>query len=98
MDAKRIKKLRAIISQLRGSDVRPDKLISLAKAIGRIQSNRGKHPTYVGGPPGTMPISIPHHATVKRFTAGSILDQLEQDLDLLEESDASKQKGREKKP
>lgn len=82
---KHIVKLRARVASLRGSDVKPSELISLVEAMGRTKAKRGKHPTYIGGPPGAMPISIPNHSKVKRFTAGSILDQIEQDLDTYEE-------------
>ncbi len=85
MDQKRIDKLRARVAELRGSDVPSDKLIGLVEAIGLEKKNRGKHPTYGGGPPGTTPISIPCHGKpVKRYTAGGILDQIEQHLDYYE--------------
>jgi hypothetical protein len=61
--------------------------VSLARALGRELSNRGKEPTYVSLVlSSTRPISIPNHSGVLKVgTANNILDQLEQDIFALEE-------------
>jgi hypothetical protein len=83
MTLKKLRKLLKRIAQLRGSSVKPRKLESLAKALGRTRAKRGSEPTWVSTPfPDLRPLSIPHHSKeVNRFTAESILDQLEGDAD-----------------
>lgn len=56
-------------------------------ALGRRLHPRGKEPTWVNYEfPDLRPVSIPHHSKpIYKWTAGSILDQLEQDLERLEE-------------
>lgn len=90
MDQRRIRKLRGEIAALRdrGNSIRAAELKKLAEAIGRKANKRGKHLTFIGGPAGTFPISIPDHpGAMKRFTAGNILDQLEADLDAMKKED-----------
>ena len=62
--------------------MKPGRLESLAKALGRTRAKRGSEPTWVSVVfPALRPLSIPHHSKeVKRFTAESILDQLEVDV------------------
>lgn len=64
---------------------------AIARSLGRKQHDRGKEPTWINEVfPDLRPVSIPHHASdLNRFTAQSILDQLEQDLKRLEESASS---------
>ena len=84
---KNIRRLRARIEALRRvGGVRPVELERLAKSLGRTTEKRGKHPTWVSRfLPSAPPVSIPSHpGSLNRFTAKTILDQLEADLDLLE--------------
>jgi len=66
--------------------VRPAELESLAESLGRTRLKRGKHPTWVNRLlPTARPVSIPSHTgDLNRFTARTILDQLEEDLEMLE--------------
>ena len=57
--------------------------MSLAQSIGRRPDKRGKEPTFVMKP--RPPLTIPHHTKMSKYTVESILDQLEEDLDYLEE-------------
>jgi hypothetical protein len=79
MTPAKLRKLQSRLSQLRGSSVKPRKLEGLAKTLGRKRVKRGSEPTWVNETfPALRPLSIPHHSRdVKRFTAESILDQLE---------------------
>jgi hypothetical protein len=63
-------------------------LESLAQDLGRVKSKRGKEPTWINERfPELRPVSIPHHGSrdLNRFTAGSIIDQLELDLERWEQ-------------
>lgn len=79
---KKLEKLRT-----RPANIKPEELINLAEALGRERSNRGKEPTYISALlPYRTPLSIPNHpGSLNKFTAGSILDTLEQDIFDLEE-------------
>jgi len=69
-------------------------LESLAQELGRVRSKRGKEPTWISERfPDLRPLSIPHHGSrdLNRFTAGSIIDQLELDLERWEEVMASEE-------
>lgn len=89
VDLRKLKKLRGKIAKLRGkpNNVLSRELESIAASLGREKADRGKEPTWVSRlMPGRNPVSIPNHpGALKRFTAGNILDQLEEDIDLLEE-------------
>jgi hypothetical protein len=54
----------------------------LAEALGRRRADRGSEPTFVSDAfPGLRPLTIPSHSKpLKRFTALSVLDQLEEDI------------------
>jgi hypothetical protein len=82
INKQKLEKLQDQIDALRSSihNVKPDDLISLARALGRKPQNRGKHPTYVSELLRSNPISIPRHPKIKPRTAGNILDQLEADI------------------
>lgn len=83
-----VRKLRSKITALRGKGgVKTSELEALARSLGRKRANRGKEPTWINEElPERRPLSIPNHSTdVNRFTAKSILDQLEADLDRYEE-------------
>jgi len=80
---KKLQKLR-----LRPNNIRSVELASLAKSLKRRLFDRGKEPTYVSDLlPRSRPISIPNHpGTMAKGTALNILDQLEQDIFEIEES------------
>ncbi len=82
MTSTKLRNLAQRIAKLRGSSVKPRKLESLAKSLGRQRAKRGSEPTWISGVFSDLrPLSIPHHSKeVKRFTAESILDQLEVDV------------------
>jgi hypothetical protein len=87
-----LKKLRKLKSQLealrsRSANIRDRELVSIAKSLGRRRSSRGKEPTYVNEIfKDLRPLSIPSHpGALNRFTAGSIIDQLELDIIAWEE-------------
>jgi hypothetical protein len=72
----------------RPANIRSLELQSLARALGRVRdTSRGKEPTFVSLLlPASRPLSIPDHpGSLKRFTAGNILDVLEQDIFALED-------------
>ena len=86
--ASKIRKLRSEIEALRGRrGIKSAELESLARRLGRRRAKRGKEPAWVSEKfPSSSPVSIPNHpGDLNRFTAGSILDQLEADLDRYEE-------------
>ena len=89
MNRKKLKKIRNRLDKLRQkvSNIRPRELISLAGCLGRKPFPRGKEPTYVSEMLNDKnPISIPNHpGALSKYTAGNILDQLEEDLERLEE-------------
>ena len=89
MDRAKLKRLRRKIDEMRqrSSNIRTSELVSLAEALGRVASKRGKEPTYISVLlTNSKPISIPNHpGSLWRYTAENILDALEQDLFNLEE-------------
>ncbi len=89
MESKKLAKLRRQLDSLRQrGGIKSRELESLTKAMGRRRHpKRGKEPTWVSDTvPNSRPLSIPNHpGDLNRFVAGSILDQLEEDLDRLEE-------------
>jgi len=97
MNPKKIAALRGQLNQLRRQGgIKGRELEGFAKALGRERHKRGSEPTWVS----TLfkdirPVSIPSHAgrDLNRNTAGSILNQLEEDLERLEEIYCSQRKG-----
>ena len=87
MDKKKIARLRKRLEKLRGvGGVRSSELVRLAAQVGRSQHPRGKEPTWVSDMlPDARPLSIPGHRKLNRITARSILDRLEEDLDMISE-------------
>jgi hypothetical protein len=88
MSLAKIRKLRSEIEALRNRGwVKTAELEALARRLGRRRAKRGKEPTWISDEfPDRRPVSIPSHpGDVNRFTARSILDQLEGDLDRYEE-------------
>jgi hypothetical protein len=59
----------------------------LARKLGRTRDPRGSEPTWVNlNFPKLFPLSIPHHGELNPYTAKSILNMLEEDLVMIEES------------
>lgn len=88
MEQAKIDKLRRRLEKLRArsANIRPEELARLAEAVGRRPHKRGKEPTFVSDRQGWFPLSIPHHpGALKKGTAISVLNQLEDDLLKLEE-------------
>lgn len=87
-EPKKVAKLREKIDELRRrGGIRPSELESLAKACGRIRHKRGREPNWVNQDYRQLrPLSIPRHRELNKFTAQSILDQLEIDLDTIEKN------------
>jgi len=66
----------------RASNIKRGELVSLAEKLGREHRKRGKEPTYVlKDLPNRPPLSIPSHTKIAKFTALSILDTLEEDVE-----------------
>ena len=89
MDIKKLDRIRRRLDSLRlKRGIKPIKLEAVARALGRVRHKRGKEPTWVNeNMPELRPLTIPHHSTdLNRFTAASILDQLEGDIDRIEET------------
>lgn len=81
MNQGKFDKLRERIQGLYGADRPRDTLIALAKAVGRHKKKRrGPHTMWVrDASPALQPLPIPNSPTIKRYTAESILEQLERD-------------------
>ena len=84
MDKNKLRKLKKELELLRSrkTNIRPREMINFAKKLGRVKSNRGKEPNYINQIfPLLRPISIPNHpGSLYKFTAGNILDSLEEDI------------------
>jgi HicA toxin of bacterial toxin-antitoxin, len=89
MNSAKLKKIRKQVEELRKKGgIRFSELESLAKALGRVPSKRGKHRTWINQVfPDLRPLSIHPHGSkdLNKYTANSILDQLELDIDKFEE-------------
>jgi hypothetical protein len=88
MNKRRMAKLRRELQKLRAGryNLKTSQIVAFAGKVGRTRdTTRGKEPTYVSVLPELRPVSIPGHPTINPFTAGSILDVLEHDLDKWEE-------------
>ena len=89
MNLEKLGKLRKRVEELRKKGgIGYSELESLAKALGRVPSKRGKHQTWVNQTfDGLRPLSILHHGSkdLNRITANNILDQLELDIEKFEE-------------
>jgi hypothetical protein len=86
VNQKKIDKLRREVEALRRKGgIKGRELRKLAKAVGRKLGDRGKEPTWVSEQFSTRPLSIPGHpGDLSKYTAGGILDEIEQDLDEIE--------------
>lgn len=71
----------------RRGGIKSDELESLAQELGRVKSKRGKEPTWVSSQfTDLRPLNIPNHSQdLNKFTARSILDQLELDVEKWQE-------------
>jgi len=89
MNRQKLDKIRKQVEELRKKGgIKSSELESLARALGRVRSMRGKHPIWVNKTfPDLRPLSIPRHGSkdLNRITANIILDQLEQDIERFEE-------------
>lgn len=89
MDREKLDKLRKRVEELRKKGgIGYSELESLARALGRVSSKRGKHQTWVNQIFDDLrPLSIPRHGSkdLNKYTANDILDQLELDIDKFEE-------------
>ena len=89
MDREKLDKLRKRVQELREKGgIGYSELESLARALGRVPSKRGKHQTWVNQTFDDLrPLSIPRHGSkdLNKFTANDILDKLELDIEKLEE-------------
>lgn len=89
MNKKKLAKIRGELSACRKrGGIKPDELERLAKELGRSRFKRGKEPTWISETfPYLRPLSIPHHgmSDLNRFTAQTIIDQLESDVECWEE-------------
>ena len=85
----KLERARQDIQKLRGKGgVKASKFEGLAKSLGRTKHKRGSEPTWVNPKhPDWRPLSIPHHGSkdINKHTGRSILDQLEEDIEKLEE-------------
>ena len=88
MNRRKLSKIKQYIDSFRNrGGVKSAELESLAKRLGRNESDRGKEPTWINRQfPNLRPLSIPHHSRdLNKITARSILDQLEEDIEKWEE-------------
>jgi hypothetical protein len=87
MSPKKLKKVRKKIEELRRrGGVSTGEIEAIAQKLGRNRHKRGKEPCWISTILlDSTPISIPSHCTdLNRFTARTILDRLEQDVDDIE--------------
>lgn len=82
MNIRRLRRCEQRLARLRKSVPNSRQLEAFAKTLGRKHVKRGKEPTWVSMEfPNLRPIAIPHHSSnPNKFTADSILDQLEEDI------------------
>jgi hypothetical protein len=90
MSKKKLQRLKRQLATLRQriGNIKSSELQRLAQALGRHHdTHRGKEPTFVSRLlPHSRPISIPNHpGSLKKYTAGNILDKLEEDIAALED-------------
>lgn len=89
MNREKLDKLRTRVEEFRNKGgIGSSELESLARALGRVPSKRGKEPTWINPMfPDLRPLSIPRHGSkdLNKYTAKSIIDQLELDIEKFEE-------------
>jgi hypothetical protein len=84
MTRRKLQRLRQQIASLRRSQPKARVLIALAKALGRMEEDRGKEPTYCSEEfQDLSPLTIPMHKgrDLPPGTRDSILNQLDEDVD-----------------
>jgi hypothetical protein len=87
MTPQKLNQLKRKFEEFRGrGGIRSSELEEFAKALGRTRHRRGKEPTWISESFSDLrPVSIPHHSKdLNKYTAQSILDHLEYDLERLE--------------
>jgi hypothetical protein len=96
MTKDKIEKLRQKLERLRAGkyNMKRSDLTKFATSIWRKEdTKRGKEPTFISiAFPELRPISIPRHRYIKPFTAESIIDSFELDLNTWEEHLESQEK------
>lgn len=89
MDLRKLNRLKGQLNGLRRKgSIKSSKVEALAKALGRVHDRKSsKEPTWINRDFRELrPLRIPHHSTdLNKYTAGSILDQLEGDIEKIEE-------------
>lgn len=89
MNKRKLQRLKRKLKDLRRhGGIKSAEAEAMAKTVGRVRHKRGSEPTWVHNDfPQLRPLSIPRHSKdLNRFTAASILDQLETDLDWIEQT------------
>lgn len=85
MNREKLDKIRKRVEELRNKGgIGYSELESLARSLDRVPSKRGKHQTWISQIfPDLRPLSIPRHGSkdLNKYTANSILNQLELDID-----------------
>jgi hypothetical protein len=88
MNKKKLAKIKRRIAESRRRSNKHRDLEQIAIALERVKFHRGKEPTYVSTAfPNANPITIPDHGNtdIKKGTANSILNQLDEDVWRFEE-------------
>jgi len=88
MKLKKVQKLRRELGKLRAQkfNLGEAELSGFAKKLGRWRlKKQTSEPQWITDIPGLRPISIPGHKAINPYTAASILDSFEMDLEYLEE-------------
>ena len=68
------------------ANVKLDALRNIAKQCGRERADQGNEPTYINKHlPESNPLSIPGHTKLNKYTVRSIIDNLLQDLDAIQD-------------
>lgn len=89
MTKKQLRKLRLELESFRAQGgIRSRELKQFAARLGRREfTGRGKHPMWITDLPGRSAVPIPDHpGDMSRSTAKSILNELENDLEALEDT------------
>lgn len=95
MHGDQLQRIRRTLDGMRGrlGNIRARELANLAEQLGWKQRRGGKHLTF--SKEGRYPLPIPVHGgkALKKMTAKSILDQLEDDLEKEEENEGGNSNG-----
>jgi hypothetical protein len=86
MKRKRLAKIAKELAAMRRNavDIKPKRLVRIAKSLGRRKVKRGDEPNYASPelPDLGHPLSIPNHPVLKPGTARSVIDILLSDTDI----------------